>query len=286
MEHTAIFTAQRPRLVSLAGRVLHDPVEAEDVVQQAWLRLHGASAPIEDPAAWLTTVTVRLCLDRLKSRTPTPAQDIELDVRSATEPGPADSTDPADRIALADSVGIALHVVLDRLTPSERVAFVLHDSFGFEFPLIAELLDTTPVAARKLASRARAKVAQPAAEDRLADWEVVDAFLAAARGGEFDRLLQLLAPDALITGDQAARALGTPARIDGRTEVATFFNGAASSALPVFVGERPGAAWFDRGTPRVAFEFTITRGLVERIEFRAEPGLIAALRRRRGSQPR
>lgn len=281
MDTTAVFAADRPRLVSLATRVLQDPVEAEDVVQQAWLRMAGTDKTIDEPAAWLTTVTVRLCLDRLKSKTPTPVEDTELELRSEHDTG-----DPADQVALADSVAVALHVVLDRLTPSERVAFVLHDSFGFEFPMIAELLDTTPAAARKLASRARAKLAAPAPEDQLADWEVVDAFLAAARGGDFDRLLQLLAPDALITGDEAAKALGTPARIAGRTEVATFFNGAAASALPVFVGERPGAAWFDRGTARVAFDFTVADGLVERIEFRAQPDLIATLRRRRGDQPR
>ena len=116
--------------------------------------------------------------------------------------------DPADDLALADTVGLALTVVLDRLPPRERVAFVLHDSFGFEFSTIAAVLDTTPTAARKLASRARAKVAQPPATDRLADWEVVDAFMAAGRNGDFDRLLQLLAPDAALSADDAAVLLG------------------------------------------------------------------------------
>lgn len=189
--------------------------------------------------------------------------------------------DPVDEVVLADTVAVALNVVLERLSPSERVAFVLHDTFGFEFPVIAELLDTTPVAARKLASRARAKLARPAAQDRLADWEVVDAFLAAARGGEFGRLLELLAPGAVIEGDAAAIALGTPTRIEGRAAVAEFFNGAAASALPVFVGDRPGAAWFDRGTARVAFDFTIEDGAVSRIQFRADPDVIGALQRRR-----
>ena len=318
MSMTDAFAAERPRLVALATRMLGDPMEAEDIAQQAWLRLHGAvdaasesataevmdeqaAAPpsaIVNLPAWLTTVTVRLCLDRLKAKTPSPlaAQDLSLessafgpdhgesgarDVRPHTAYGIA--ADPADHVALADTVAGALHVVLDRLTPTERVAFILHDSFGFEFPMIAELLDTTPTNARKLASRARAKVAAPAPEDRLADWEVVDAFLTAARGGDFERLIQLLAPDAVIAGDAAARALGTPELIAGQREVATFFNGAAASALAVFVGERPGAAWFDRGTPRVAFDFTISDGRVERIDFRAEPELVATLRRRRGA---
>lgn len=279
MDDIEVYAVERPRLVGLATRILRDADEAEDVAQQAWLRLNGTTTPIDNLPAWLTTVTVRLCLDRLKSRTPHPDADVTAYVDESGDGG----QDPADHVALADTVALALHVVLDRLTPSERVAFVLHDSFGFEFPMIAELLDTSPAAARKLASRARAKVAAPAAEDRLADWEVVDAFLAAARGGEFERLLQLLAPDAVIAGDAAAVALGTPARIAGRDEVATFFNGAAASALAVFVGERPGAAWFDRGTARVAFDFTITDGRVERIDFRADPDLISTLRRRRGA---
>lgn len=278
MDTTAVFAGERPRLVGLAARMLGDAAEAEDVAQQAWLRLHGTeTTAIENLPAWLTTVTVRLCLDRLKARTPVPAEDL-----APVETAP----DPADEIALADTVAAALHVVLDRLSPTERVAFVLHDTFGFEFALIAELLDITPVAARKLASRARAKVAQPAAEDALADWEVVDAFLAAARNGEFERLVRLLAPDAVVFGDAAAIAVGTPERIAGRDAVATFFNGAASAALPVFVGDAPGAAWFDRGVARVAFDFTVHEGVVRSIAFRAAPDVLAGIRRRRGSAER
>lgn len=277
MGTTEVFTAERPRLVGIATRVLGDPSEAEDVAQQAWLRLHGTDAVIDNVPAWLTTVTVRLCLDRLKRRIPEPQETIDPRETAA---------DPADEAVLADTVAAALHVVLDRLSPSERVAFVLHDTFGFEFPLIAEVLDTTPAAARKLASRARAKVAQPATEDRLADHEVVDAFLAAARHGEFARLLELLAPDVLVVGDAAAVAIGTPSRIEGRDAVAAFFNGAAASALPVFVGERPGAAWFDRGTARVAFDFVVTGGVVGRITFRADPAVLAELARRRGDSRR
>ena len=277
MDLTVAFTAERPRLVRLATRVLSDPVEAEDVVQQAWLRLDGTDAAIDNLPGWLTTVTTRLCLDRLRAKVPVPEEPVET----------ADaSSDPAEDVALADTVGVALQVVLDRLSPNERVAFVLHDSFGFEFPMIAELLGTTPVAARKLASRARAKVTQPAAEDRLADWEVVDAFLAAARGGDLARLLELLAPNALVAGDEAAVATGTPALLEGQQAVAEMFNGAAQSALPVFVGERPGAAWFLRGEAKVAFDFTITDGRVARIDFRADPAVLAELTRRAGDQTR
>lgn len=217
----------------------------------------------------------RLCLDRLRAKVPVPEEgEVARHV-----------IDPADEVALADTVGVALRVVLDRFTRGERVAFVLHDSFGFDFATIAAMLDTTPAAARKLASRARAKVVQPAPEDALADWEVVDAFLAAARGGDFGRLLGLLAPDVVITGDAAAVAMGTPQRIAGREEVAHFFNGAAKAALSVFVEHRPGAAWIHRGQARVAFDFTMVGGVVTRIEFRAEPAVLAGVRSRKGEEP-
>jgi len=277
VEHTEIFEAERPRLLRVAARVLDDRAEAEDVVQQAWLRLNRTDANIESLPAWLTTVTTRLCLDRLRARIPSPSAEIAV---AETAP------DPADEVALAEAVGVALQVVLDRLTPLERVAFVLHDSFGFEFSTIAAVLDTTPVAARKLASRARAKVGQPAPEDQLADWEVVDAFMAAAREGDFDRLLRLLAPDAAVTADEAAILAGTPERIEGRSEVATFFNGSARAALSVFIGDRPGAAWFHRGEPMVLFDFTIVDGLVRRITFRSERDVLALVARRDGQERR
>lgn len=276
MDQTEMFEAERPRLVGIASRVLGDAAEAQDVVQQAWLRLHGTDAEIESLPAWLTTVTTRLCLDRLRARTPVPVEEVEP---------PGSSHDPADDLVLADTVGAALNVVLDRLAPRERIAFVLHDSFGYEFSTIAELLDTTPAAARKLASRARAKVAQPHAEDRLADWEVVDAFMAAAKNGDFDRLLRLLAPDAAVSADDAAILAGTPREIAGRDEVAAFFNGSAQAALPVFVGDRPGTAWFHLGEAKVVFDFTVGDGVVRAITFRAAPEVLESVVRRDGPDP-
>lgn len=276
-DRTRAFEAERPRLTGLAARILGDHAEAEDIVQQAWLRLHGTTARIDSLPAWLTTVTSRLCLDRLKSRTPEPHDEVEV---------PGTSPDAADEVALADTVGIALQVVIDRLTPGERVAFVLNDSFGFDFPTIAAVLDTTPAAARKLASRARAKVRQPPSQDRLSDWEVVDAFMAAARDGDFDSLLRLLAPDVGVSADAAAITMGTPERIDGRREVAEFFNGSAHAALPVFVGERPGAAWFHRGAATVLFDFTVADGRVTAITFRAEESVLTRVVRRRDEERR
>ena len=280
VDRTETFEAERPRLVGIASRVLGDHAEGEDVVQQAWLRLHRAEGQgqveIDNLPAWLTTVTTRLCLDRLRARTPVPTEDLELEETSP---------DPAEDIALADTVGVALQAVIDRLTPRERVAFVLHDSFGFEFTTIAAVLDASPAAARKLASRARAKVAQPVPEDQLADWEVVDAFMAAAREGDFDRLLHLLAPDAVVRADEAAILAGTPDRIEGRDEVAAFFNGSAHAALAVFVGARPAAAWFHLGQARVVFDFEVADGTVRAITFRAEPDLLAQVARRDGAHP-
>lgn len=272
MDQVDAFEAERLRLLRIATHVLRDAFEAQDVVQQTWLRLHGTTATIENLPGWLTTVTTRLCLDRLRATTPVPEEDV-VPVEAAP--------DPADQVALADTVGVALQAVLDRLTPGERVAFVLHDSFSIDFPTIAEILTSTPVAARKLASRARSKVALSGDEGPSADWKVVDAFLAAAREGDFERLLQLLAPDVVIAGDEAAVLAGTPARLAGRQQVATMFNGAAKAALPVFIGDRTGAAWFHRGQARVAFDFTVEDGVVRRIDFRADPAVLAGLTRRR-----
>lgn len=277
MDRTQVFEEERPRLVGIATRILGDHAEAEDIVQQAWLRLYRTDAELDSLPAWLTTVTTRLCLDRLRSKTPVPAGELQMT---------GDVADVAEEVSLAETVGAALQLVLDRLSPPERVAFVLHDSFGFEFATIATILDTTPAAARKLASRARAKVHQPAPEDELADWAIVDAFMAAARNGEFDRLMQLLAPDATVTADDAAVLAGTPERIEGRQEVATFFNGSAHAALAVYVDQRPGAAWFHRGEPRVLFDFTIADGVIDRITFRADPDVLSRVTRRDGERLR
>ncbi|WP_182112376.1 MULTISPECIES: sigma-70 family RNA polymerase sigma factor [unclassified Actinotalea] len=277
MNHTEAFERERPRLVRLAARVLNDHAEAEDAVQQAWLRLQRSDTDIDCLPAWLTTVTTRVCLDRLRSRTPVPVGAVEV---------PGVAHDVADEVALADTVGVALQVVLDRLSPQERVAFVLHDSFGVEFSTIATILDTSPVAARKLASRARAKVRRPSPEERPSSWEVVDAFMAAARDGEFERLIRLLAPDAVVTADAAAVRVGTPERLDGRHAVATFFNGSARAALPVYVEDRPAAAWFHRGEAKVLFDFTVVDGVVSAITFRAEPDVLARVSRREGEERR
>ena len=194
----------------------------------------------------LTTVVTRLCLDRLRARTPVPAELSDAPATPGSGAAPDPGADPADQVALVDTVGVALQVVLDRLTPGERVAFVLHDTFRFEFATVAAMLDTTVTAARKLASRARGKVRAASAkggygEGARADWEVVDAFLASARGGDFGQLLHLLAPDVVVTADAAAVATGTPEWPEGRRPVAILFDGAAKAASRCSSATDPGA---------------------------------------------
>lgn len=277
------FEVERPRLVHIAAGILGDRHEAEDVVQLAWLRLRGADAEvIRSLPAWLTTVTTRLCLDRLRARVPEP---VDLTASGEAQVVSGSGLDPFEEVALADSVGVALNVVLESLSPSERVAFMLHDTFGVEFTTVAQVLDTSPAAARKLASRSRAKIGARLPDGPPADWEVVDAFLAAAKGGDFARLLHLLAPGVVVSADAAAIATGTPERLEGREAVATMFDGGARSALPIFIEGRPGAAWFDKGSPRVVFDFTVHVGRVTGVAFRAAPDAIAGVTRRRGVEP-
>ncbi len=307
MPRTQTFARERPRLVGVAAKVLADRHEAEDIVQEAWLRLNSTPADIRDVPAWLTTVTVRLCLDRLRQRT-SAAQPSALTVESGPRTVSANTPDEPDKeVELASDVGAALTVVLDRLNPKERVAFVLHDTFDVPFPTIADVLETNPAAARKMASRARSKVAADDASapkpiaatfggtdprnpavggTAMADAAIIDAFMAAARHGDFATLLRMLAPEVIIRADQAAIAIGTPERIDGREEVAAFFNGAATAALSVFVADRPGVAWFDRGQAKVVFAFTLQDGQVQRIDFRAVPEVIASVQKRRATKSR
>lgn len=289
MLRTQCFARERPRLVGVAAKVLSDRHEAEDIVQEAWLRLNSTPADIRNVPAWLTTVTVRLCLDRLRQRTSAP-QPTGSAVDGDSFAGAADPREePGTEAELASDVGVALTVVLERLTPKERVAFVLHDNFDVPFATIAEVLQTTPAAARKMASRARSKVAHdgdPPPADAMAapeDAEIVDAFMAAARHGDFATLLRMLAPEAIVRADAAAIAIGTPERIDGRDAVAAFFNGAASAALPVLIAGHPGAAWFDRGQATVVFAFTLHQRQVKRIDFLAAPAVMDTVHKRRAT---
>lgn len=198
---------------------------------------------------------------------------------------PESGLDPLAEVAFADTVGVALNVVLESLSPSERVAFILHDMFGVEFTAVASVLDSTPVASRKLASRARTKIGARLPDGPPADWEVVDAFLVAAKSRDFARLFDLLGPDVVVSADAVAIAEGTPERLEGREAVAVMFDGGARAACPVFIEGRLGANWFHKGSPRVVFEFTVRGGRVKSIVFRAEPYAIVSVARRRGAEP-
>src|SRR3954469_2786147 len=207
------FEAHREHLRAVAYRMLGSLSEAEDAVQESWLRLaRKGRAEVENPGGWLTTVVARVCLDMLRSRKS--RREEPLPERSAE----ASATDPEREALLADTVGLALLVVLERLDPAERLAFVLHDMFAVPFEEIASIVGRTPAAARQLASRARRRV-QGTPPPRDADFsrqkKIVDAFLAASRGGDFEGLLAVLDPETVFRADQAAQRLGALAEIRG-----------------------------------------------------------------------
>ncbi|MGN6162136.1 MAG: sigma-70 family RNA polymerase sigma factor [Marmoricola sp.] len=258
------FEANRAHLTSVAQRILGSRVEAEDVLQEAWLRVQRSdTSEVTNPAGWLTTVVSRMCLDQLRARAARREDFTEAPALRAV-------ADPAEQAELADAVGGALLVVLDTLSPAERLAFVLHDLFAVEFAEIATILDRGEPAARQLASRARRKIqGQDVAGDRARQREVVDAFLDASRNGNFDTLMRLLHPDANVSANAAAIAMGTPARIDGRDAVAEFFNGRAKGVRFADIDGYAGGAWTLKGELKVLFAFTVEDGLVREVEFLA-----------------
>jgi len=267
------FDDERPRLTAIAARILGSRADADDVVQEAWLRLDRAK-DIDDLPAWLTTVVTRLCLDHLRK------QRTRSAVRATPPVGPAPSDPEADAL-LAEKIGDAMQVVLDTLAPGERAAFVLHDVFDYPFDEISAVMGRSGSAVRQLASRARRKVrGSPetiAAQAERADHRrVVDAFLAAARGGDLAALLSLLAPDAFIRADLVAQEMGTDALYDGPVAVAGRFNGARGAA-PVTIDGELGAAWIQARSVRVAFVFKIEAGLIREVELIADPDVLTTL---------
>jgi RNA polymerase sigma factor (sigma-70 family) len=215
---TEQFEANRARLRGVAYRMLGSLSEADDAVQEAWLRLQRSDAAIVDNlAGWLTTVVSRVCLDLLRARRSRREEHVAAQPSGPDAvAGVGDGTDPEDEVALADAVGIALLVVLDALTPAERLAFVLHDLFGVPFEEVGPIVGRTTEAARQLAHRARRRVrgaAPPAEADRARQRAVVEAFLRATRTGDLDGLLAVLEPDAIIHIEAAARIDAPPAEI-------------------------------------------------------------------------
>ncbi len=267
------FDAERPRLTAIANRILGSDADADDVLQEAWLRL-SRSADVDDLPAWLTTVVTRLCLDHLRKRRTRSEAEAEA---------PADlaRVDPEADALLAERVGGAMQVVLDALAPAERAAFVLHDVFGYPFDDISAVLGRSGTAVRQLASRARRKVQgapEPAVElaSRVESRRVVGAFLAAAHGGDLATLLSLLAPDAVMRADLVGQHMGVDPVFDGAAAVAARFNGARGAA-PVTIDGDLGGAWIMAGAVKVAFAFHLEAGLVREIELIADPDVLATL---------
>ncbi len=267
------FEQQRDRLRALAFRILGSTGEAEDAVQEAWLRLSRTdAAEVENLPGWLTTVTGRICLNMLSSRK-TRREDPLADHEPPAVVGPEHD------VLLGDSIGAALLVVLDTLSPPERLAFVLHDLFGMPFDEIAPILGKTAPAARQLASRARRRVrgVEEVEVDRDRQRQVVEAFLNASRAGEFAELLALLDPDVVLRADGAAALMGATAEVRGAGAVAETFCGRAKAALLTLVDGNAGAVWSTGGTPRMVFDFTVTDGRITAIEMLADPSLLAEL---------
>jgi RNA polymerase sigma-70 factor (ECF subfamily) len=278
------FEENRAHLRAVAYRMLGSLAEADDAVQDTWLRLSRAGADeVENLGGWLTTVTARVCLNMLRSRRR--RREVEVCL-----PDPVVSLDgelqPEEEALLADSVGLALLVVLDTLTPAERLAFVLHDMFDLPFEQIAPVVGRTPAAARQLASRARRRVkgADIQADPDLArQREVVDAFLSAARGGDFDALVAVLDPGVVLRIDAGARRPAASMAVRGAAEVARQALTGLSTALravdlrPALVNGAAGVVVFMRGRPVTVMGFTVTEGKIAEIDAIADPERIGKI---------
>ena len=272
------FERERPRLRAIATRIVQSADEADDVLQEAWLRF-ARTDEIDDPAAWLTTVVTRLCLDHLRKRETRSHAESAFDGHEAHVPA---NVEPDEAVLLTERVDDAMHVVLETLTPAERVTFVLHEVFAFPFDDIGAALGRSSTAVRQMASRARRKTrhSPESVEEQIASVdhrEVVDAFLTAARGGELATLLTLLAPNAVMQADLIGQKFGSDACYDGAEAVAARLNG-AKGAMPATIDGELGAAWFQAGTVKVAFVFHVDGGVVHEVELIADPEVLAALR--------
>jgi RNA polymerase sigma-70 factor (ECF subfamily) len=268
------FETQRVHLQAVAYRLLGSLSEADDAVQEAWIRLSRTdTSSVENLGGWLTTVVARVCLDMLRSRQVRREEPLETDGPESTAHQEA-GTDPEQETLLADAVGLALLVVLDRLAPAERLAFVLHDLFGVPFDEIAPIVERTPAAARQLASRARRRV-QGAGDvqdpDRARQREVVAAFLAASRNGDFEALLALLDPDVVVRADRVAVLAGAEPEVRGATTVARAYLGRAQTAQPVLVNGAVGAVVAPRGRLLLVLEVTFAHGKIAAISTIRDP---------------
>jgi RNA polymerase sigma-70 factor (ECF subfamily) len=283
----AQFEANRPRLQSVAYRMLGSFTEAEDAVQETWMRLHRSDPEsIDNLGGWLTTVLSRVCLGVLRSR-----QTHHEELMVADELPDPNLGGPEEEVLLADTLGPALLMVLNTLGPGERLAFVLHDLFAVPFEDIAPILDRSPAAARQLASRARRRIQgidETDRGDRRRQQEIVEAFLAASRRGDLETLVSLLDPEAVLRADRAAvssaaanRDRGAPLlapEVRGGRAVATALSGRAAAAQVALIEGTPGAVWAPGGRPRAIFAFRVIGHAVTEIEIVTEPAVVRALR--------
>ncbi len=274
------FEANRTHLQAVAYRMLGSLSEADDAVQEAWLHLSRADrSSVKNLGGWLTTVVARICLDMLRARNARREESLE-----ASGPEPItrreSGTDPEHEALLADSVGLALLIVLDTLSPAERLAFVLHDIFGVPFDEIARVVERSETAARQLASRARRRVRGAARVQDANHTEqraVVDAFLTASREGNFDALLAVLDPDVVFRHDRTAVRLGASREVTGALAVAKQFAGRAQAARPLLVNGAVGVVVAPRGRLLLVLDLTITRGKIAEINVISDPARLQKL---------
>lgn len=275
------FETHRTQLRAVAYRMLGSLAEADDAVQEAWLRLvRSDSDGIENLGGWLTTVVGRVCLDMLRSRTSRGEEPLDVRVPDPLV-GHVEAIDPEHQAMLADSVGLALLVVVQTLGPAERLAYVLHDMFAVPFDEIAPMVGRTPAAARQLASRARRRVQGAATvpdADLTRQRKVVDAFLAAARDGDFDALVAVLDPDVVLRadtgGEAAAKVVRGAAAVAGQ---ALTFQRVSQSARPALVNGAAGIVTTVDGRPVAVLGFTVTDGKVTAIDILADPERLGRL---------
>lgn len=274
---TEQFESNRGHLRAVAYRMLGSSAEADDAVQEAWLRLNRSEAgAIDNLGGWLTTVVARICLDMLRTRKSRREDPFGPDV-----PEPAVGPEATEQEALlGESIGVALLVVLNKLNPAERVAFVLHDMFDLPFEEIAPIVGRSPAAARQLASRARRRVqgAEPETEiDLERQQELVEAFLTASRGGDIAGLLAVLDPDVVFRADAVAAKMGDQAEIRGAAAVAATFKGRAQAARPALVDGAPGVAVILDGALRIVLRVTFAGEKIVGLEAIADPDHLAGL---------
>jgi RNA polymerase sigma factor (sigma-70 family) len=274
------FEEQRPHLRAVAYRMLGSVSDADDAVQEAWIRLSRSdSSAVENLGGWLTTVVARVALDMLRSRS-SRREDPMGELPAAASDNRTSGTEPEQAAVLADSLGPAMLVVLDTLSPAERIAFVLHDIFAVPFDGIAPIVGRSPATTRQLASRARRRVqgvAAVAPDDRGRARRIVEAFLAASRSGDFGALLTLLDPDVVLSADADAVRIGASEQLRGAPAVAETFSGRARAAQLALINGNPGAVWARGGKPQVVFGFRVAEDKITAITLLANPSTLDEL---------